>query len=116
MKLDHIQLAIPAGSENRCRAFWTGILGCEELAKPEALRARGGAWFAKEDAEIHLGVTPDFIPAQKAHPAFRVDRLDILAEALDAAGHPVRWDDKIKNRRRFFTEDPVGNRIEFMER
>ncbi|TMV35674.1 glyoxalase, partial [Thioclava sp. BHET1] len=26
----------------------------------------------------------------------------------------VRWDEAIAGRQRFFTEDPVGNRIEFM--
>ncbi|TMV82713.1 glyoxalase, partial [Thioclava sp. BHET1] len=44
-RLDHVQLAIPAGAETRCRAFWGDLLGLREIAKPERLRARGGVWF-----------------------------------------------------------------------
>ncbi len=60
--LDHIQLAIPAGGEQRARAFWTGLPGLAEIDKPEALL----------------------------------------------------WDDNIADRKRFFTEDPFGNRLEFL--
>ncbi len=114
-RIDHIQLAIPAGAEDACRTFWSGILGFEELEKPEALRTRGGAWFACNGVEVHLGVEAGFAPAKKAHPAFAVSGLDDLADALARAGHPVRWDEAIQNRRRFFTDDPAGNRIEFLE-
>ncbi len=115
MKIDHIQLAIPAGAESSCRAFWVGILGFKELEKPTMLQSRGGAWFRYDDTEIHLGVEQNFIPAKKAHPALLVTDLDSLADKIALAGHPVRWDEKIANRRRFFTDDPVGNRIEFIE-
>ncbi|MEE9428249.1 MAG: VOC family protein [Paracoccaceae bacterium] len=114
MKLDHLQLAIPAGSETKCREFWIGLLEFAELTKPPALAARGGAWFKKDNTEIHLGVESEFNPAKKAHPAFLVDQLDDLAKRLENAGYPIRWDDDIAGRRRFFTQDPVGNRIEFI--
>jgi len=115
MKLDHLQLAIPAGAEDKCRKFWGTILGFDEIAKPPALQARGGVWFAQGATEIHLGVDANFTPAKKAHPAFCVGDLDQLADRLASAGFPVIWDDQIKDRRRFFTQDPVGNRIEFIE-
>lgn len=114
MKLDHIQLAIPCGSEDPCRAFWCALLHFEELEKPEALKSRGGAWFSNGETEIHLGVEQDFKPAKKAHPAFVVPGIDDLASRLQSANHPVRWDNSIAGRRRFFTDDPVGNRIEFI--
>ena len=115
MRLDHIQLAIPAGAEDRCRAFWSGILGMAELEKPAALKLRGGCWFTLGEVEIHLGVEAPFAAARKAHPAFVVPKLDNMAQRLDRAGHKVRWDTAIGDRRRFFTEDPVGNRVEFFE-
>ncbi len=115
MKIDHIQLAIPAGAEDPCRAFWVGVLGFQELVKPTALQARGGAWFRYGETEIHLGVEREFTPAKKAHPALLVTDFEKLADKIALAGHPVHWDDKIANRRRFFTDDPVGNRIEFIE-
>lgn len=114
MKIDHIQLAILAKTEDTHRAFWVALLGFTELEKPDALKPRGGAWFASDDVEVHLGVDHDFTPAKKAHPAFRVAGLDVLADRLAKAGSPVRFDDAINGRRRFFTEDPAGNRIEFI--
>lgn len=67
-RLHHVQLAIPAGGEERCRAFWGGVLGMRELEKPPVLAARGGCWFRGGDLEVHLGVEQDFVPARKAHP------------------------------------------------
>ena len=59
----------------------------------------------------------DFAPAAKAHPGLLVDSeatLDTLAGALAAAGAAVEWDDRIPGRRRFFTSDPWGNRVELL--
>ncbi len=74
-------------------------------------------WFAVGNAELHVGSDEGFTPAGKAHPGLRVGsdaELDALAEALTAAGADVRWDDHIAGRRRFFTSDPWGNRIEVL--
>ena len=114
--LDHIQIAVPKGSEDTCRAFWHDVIGLDELEKPQALRARGGVWFALAGAELHLGVQTPFDPARKAHPGFRVTNIQGLAERLSAAGHITNWDDNIKGRLRFFSEDPFGNRLEFLEK
>ncbi len=112
--LDHVQLAIPPGSEARCRDFYLGILGMTELEKPAVLAARGGLWLRSGPVEIHLGVEADFRPARKAHPAIRIADLDALAVRLEAAGHEVTWDDLIAGTRRFFAYDPLGNRLEFI--
>ena len=114
MRVDHIQLAIPKGSEARCRPFWLA-LGFTEQDKPEALRSRGGLWLRCGAVDLHLGVDPIFTPATKAHPGLATATLDALATALTTLGAPVQWDSTIPTRRRFFTQDPVGNRIEFLE-
>ena len=44
--LDHVQVAAPPGCEADARRFYGGVLGLAEVAKPEALAARGGVWFA----------------------------------------------------------------------
>lgn len=44
-----------------------------------------------------------------------VDRLDDLAEHLEANGHPVSWNDDFPYFRRFYCEDPFGNRLEFLK-
>jgi catechol 2,3-dioxygenase-like lactoylglutathione lyase family enzyme len=113
--LHHVQLAIPPGGEEVAREFYRGVLGMAELAKPEALRARGGCWFRGGDWEIHLGVEPAFAPARKAHPGVLVDGLEALAARLVAAGHAVDWDPLFPGHRRFYTSDGHGNRLEFLE-
>jgi catechol 2,3-dioxygenase-like lactoylglutathione lyase family enzyme len=115
--LDHVQVAAPPGCEREARSFYGELLGLPELPKPEALRGGGGAWFAAGAQELHVGVADDFAPARKAHPGLRVDSdaaLDALAGALTTAGATVEWDDRIPGRRRFFTSDPWGNRLELL--
>jgi catechol 2,3-dioxygenase-like lactoylglutathione lyase family enzyme len=115
--LDHVQVAAPPGCEREARRFYGELLGLDELAKPEVLAARGGAWFACGVQQLHVGVVEDFAPARKAHPALRVSdvgELERLAERLEHAGVAVRWDDELPGARRFSTEDPWGNRVELL--
>jgi len=112
-----VQLAAPPGCEAEARRFFGGLLGLEELAKPEPLRSRGGVWFALGDGdELHVGVEEPFAPAGKAHPAFRLSAAELgeLAERLQAAGERVDWDDALPGVRRFYTADPWGNRLELL--
>ena len=112
----HVQIAIPAGSEDACRAFYVDALGMGEVGKPPVLAARGGLWVRADGLEIHLGVEPDFRPARKAHPGIRVDDLDGLAERLAKHGVDVDWDDDFPGHRRFYAFDNLGNRLEFLQR
>lgn len=114
-RLHHVQLAIPPGGENRCRAFWGGILGLDEVEKPPALAARGGCWFRGSGVEVHLGVEDDFAPARKAHPGILVGNLRELATSLEAGGVEVTWDGEFPDHDRFYAADPFGNRLEFLE-
>ena len=111
----HVQLAVPRGSEEQCRAFWGGLLGMQELAKPPVLAARGGCWFRGGALEVHLGVEEPFVPARKAHPGLLVEGLRELADRLAAGGHPVTWDDDFPGHDRCYAADPFGNRLEFLE-
>lgn len=114
MKLDHIQLAMPPKEEARARFFFGDILDMEEEAKPYPLSERGGCWFHKGSAIIHVGVEEPFSPQLKAHPAFVVSDLQSLAAELEKHGYDVLWDDALPERERFYTADPFGNRIEFI--
>lgn len=113
--LHHVQLAMPAGQETRAIGYYCDLLGCAQEAKPASLAHRGGVWFRNGAIRLHLGVETPFIPAKKAHPAFMVNDLDALAHSLCTAGHEVDWDDNLPGFRRFYSADPFGNRIEFMQ-
>ncbi len=114
--LDHVQLAAPAGCEAEARRYFGELLGLVEIEKPAPLRARGGVWFSIGSQQLHVGVAEPFAPARKAHPALRVahGELDALAERLSAAGAKVIWDESLPGERRFYSEDPWGNRIELL--
>ncbi len=116
MRLDHIQVAAPPGCEAAARAFYGDLLGLPEVEKPEPMRASGGAWFALGAQQLHVGVEDSFTPAEKAHPGLSVTEaeLEVLAARLEAAGAPVRWDDRLPGVRRFYTADPFGNRLEVL--
>jgi catechol 2,3-dioxygenase-like lactoylglutathione lyase family enzyme len=114
-RIDHVQLAAPKGCEAAAREFYGSMLGLAEIEKPPSLRARGGCWFQCGEQQIHIGVEPDFRPAKKAHPAFAVSDLGKLRETLLALAVKITDDDSILGTRRFFAEDPWGNRLEFLE-
>jgi len=113
--LDHIQIAAPPGCEEAAKEFFGAILGLREIEKPEALRSRGGCWFECGSQQLHVGVEQDFRPAKKAHPAFVAADLDELRRELLARGCKVVEDASIPEARRFFTDDPWGNRLEIVE-
>jgi predicted enzyme related to lactoylglutathione lyase len=110
--LDLVQLAAPPGCEESALSFFSGVLGLDEIEKPEALHGRGGVWFAAGPHQLHIGVEEAHSPARKAHPAFAARDLDALATRLEAAGAEVEWEDRLPGLRRFYTSDPWGNRIE----
>jgi catechol 2,3-dioxygenase-like lactoylglutathione lyase family enzyme len=114
-RIDHVQLAAPKGCEAAARDFFGSILGLREIEKPEALRGRGGCWFQCGEQQIHIGVESDFRAAKKAHPAFAVSDLAKMRESLEARGIKITDDDSLSGTRRFFAEDPWGNRLEFLE-
>ena len=113
--IDHVQVAAPRGCEAEARAFYAGLLGLEELPKPEPLRDRGGCWFGAGTAELHVGVEEPFAPARKAHPGFVVDDLPALAARLRAAGIEVTPDEAIPGVERAYVADPFGNRLELRQ-
>jgi hypothetical protein len=51
----------------------------------------------------------------RAHPGLLVHDLDGWASRLRGAGAPVLFDDDFPGMRRFYSEDPHGNRLEFLE-
>jgi catechol 2,3-dioxygenase-like lactoylglutathione lyase family enzyme len=110
--IDHVQLAIPVGSEDRAREFYVGVLGLTEVPKPPVMAERGGAWFESGATVVHVGADADFVPARKAHPALLVTGLEDFINRTRLA---ARWSDEIPGTVRCHIDDPFGNRIELVE-
>jgi catechol 2,3-dioxygenase-like lactoylglutathione lyase family enzyme len=113
--IDHVQVAAPPGCEGDARAFYGGLLGLQEVVKPVELAGRGGCWFRVGGQELHVGVDESFAPARKAHPGLVVADLDELRTRLAGAGIEVRDDVSLPGVRRFYADDPFGNRLEFRQ-
>jgi catechol 2,3-dioxygenase-like lactoylglutathione lyase family enzyme len=113
--IHHVLLACPPGSEAALREFYGRVLGLDEIEKPPGLAGRGGCWFRGQGIELHLGVEEDFRPARKAHPGLLVSDIDSWAVRLREAGYPVLFDDGFAGMRRFYSQDPHGNRLEFLQ-
>ncbi|WP_055495776.1 glyoxalase [Streptomyces sp. TP-A0356] len=115
--LDHVRLTAPEGCEPLLRTFYADLLGIQEVTGPPVLAVRSACWFTGEHggAQLHLGTETPFLPGTRTHPGLRVHDIDALADQLGTHRVPVVWDDQLLGHRRFFTLDPVGNRLEFLQ-
>jgi len=117
LSIDHVQIAMPVGEEEKARAFYINVLGFGEIPKPPELAKRGGAWFQSQNVQLHLGVEADFRAARKAHPAFIVSDLDALIAKVQDAGYETDTSQPpLDGYKRAHVFDPFGNRIELMEK
>ena len=117
LSIDHVQLTMPVGEEEKARAFFINILGFHEIPKPAELAKRGGAWFESENVQLHIGVEADFRPARKAHPAFIVDDLEALIATAQNTGYETdTTQPPLDGYKRAHVFDPFGNRIELMQK
>jgi len=110
-------MAAPPGAEPAAREFYGAVLGLAELPKPAPLAARGGAWFACGELQLHIGIETDFRPAKKAHIALRLTdlaALKALRARIEAHGIATRDGETVPGVVRFYADDPWGNRLEFV--
>ena len=115
--VDHVQIAVPPALENAALRFYAGVLGLVRIDKPEGAGESRGAWFAAGNVQFHVGIQlQDFAPARKAHVGFVVEDLGRVRAALESDGWPVKDGGTIPGFVRLFSEDPAGNRLEFLQR
>jgi catechol 2,3-dioxygenase-like lactoylglutathione lyase family enzyme len=112
----HAQVSIPVGAEDEARAFYCGILGMNEVPKPESLAGRGGFWLELGSFQIHFGAE-DGIDRErsKAHLAYLVSDLESWRVSLAEAGCKIVDGIPIPGYIRFEFRDPFGNRVEFLQ-
>lgn len=114
-RLDHVQVCIPRGAETQAREFYGGLLGLEEIEKPEAVRKNGGMWYSVADVQLHVGVEDSVAPS-KRHPAFEVENVEGVRVFLEQSGVRTKDEESIPGMLRFSFFDPFGNRIELLEK
>jgi catechol 2,3-dioxygenase-like lactoylglutathione lyase family enzyme len=114
ISIDHVQLAMPPGEEQRARDFYEGLLKMREVPKPAELAKLGGCWFESGSVQLHLGVENDFRPAKKAHPALLCRDYAGLLQRLRDAGIELNEPRDIPGVSRCHVHDPFGNRLELI--
>lgn len=114
-RLNHIQMCIPHGQEDRGRDFYCGILGLLEIDKPDNMKANGGFWLEVADLQIHIS-TENMNSVSKRHPAFEVDDLNAVKTYLKDSAVRVFDQQNVDDFERFSLYDYWDNRIELMQR
>ncbi|MER1954883.1 MAG: hypothetical protein ABS913_09225 [Desemzia incerta] len=113
--LDHIQITAPLGTEKETRHFFTEILGCQEIEKPESLSHFESLWFDTGKHVLHVGLDKDFHAEKRGHPAFEIANLVGLMDRLTEYNIPFEEDYNLPGARRFYTYAFFGHRMEFLE-
>lgn len=114
--IHHVQITIPAGEEDRGRAFYCDILGLPEIEKPDALKDRGGFWLEAGGHQVHVGIEgPVDRLATRAHLAYEVDDLSRWRRRLTDNGIAILEGVTIPGFDRFEFRDPFGNRVEMIQ-
>jgi catechol 2,3-dioxygenase-like lactoylglutathione lyase family enzyme len=115
-RFDHVQVCIPRGTEDRAREFYGGLLGLEEIEKPEVLKKNGGMWYSVADVQLHVGAE-DVVAPSKRHPAFEVEDVGGVRAYLEQNNVRTKNEPDIPGvAHRFSFFDPFGNRIELIEK
>ena len=118
-RFDHVQVTVPRGAEEAAKRFYGDLLGLREIAKPDALRGRGGAWYDAHGAELHLSIEDlpvDAAMLSKRHVCLVVADLAAARAAFEAAQVAIVPDDRpLPGWRRFYVRDPGGNRVEIAQ-
>ena len=114
-RLDHVQVCIPRDAEAQARAFYGGLLGLEEIEKPEVLKKNGGLWYKIADIQLHVGAE-DAVAPSKRHPAFEVEQVAEVRAYLEQSGVRTKDEPQLSGVERFSFFDPFGNRIELLQK
>lgn len=114
VRLQHVSIPRPPGSEDLTRAFYGDLLGFPEIPAPNSIQAAEVIWFKLgEDAELHCFREEPLGDASNRHFCLVVEDVASIRQKLNAAGYEPYDVEAIPGRPRFFCRDPFGNIIEF---
>ncbi len=114
LSLEHVSVTSPEELEEEVVSWYRDCLNLQEMDKPQGTRSKG-AWFAIGEQQVHVTID-EHNPPKIAHFGLVVDDFDALVERLRGAGCHIEQASPIPGRRRFYTRDPAGNRIEIIGR
>lgn len=111
LAIDHVQLGFATGQESLVRYFYGHLLGLDEVhGAGNALR------FSAGPQRIDLLPIEDWQAGPPpAHVAFTVHNLAGLRAKLKDAGFAPDESRPLPGHLRFYTADPAGNTLEFLE-
>ncbi|MFP5298414.1 MAG: VOC family protein [Actinomycetota bacterium] len=110
--LDHVAITAPEELESEVVDWYERVLGLPRITKPDGTRIKG-AWFSAGDVEVHVTID-EHNPPKIAHYALVVTDPQAAIDRLRDAGCHIEQASSIPGRKRFYTRDPAGNRIEIV--
>ena len=110
--LEHVSVTTPEELLDEVLEWYEECLGLERIEKLEGTRVAGG-WFRAGKGQIHITLD-EHNPPKKAHFAIVVDDVGEIVERLRSAGNHIEQASKLPGRKRFYTRDPAGNRLEII--
>ena len=117
VRLHHVNIVVKPGQTRLVLDFYTGVLGLTPAQKPADGTSPGGAWFDIDDhTQMHISERADAVMHEDMHFALVLDDFDGVLARISDAGAEWRAQPDLFGGRRGSTRDPVGNRIELLER
>ncbi|HVS68102.1 MAG TPA: VOC family protein [Mycobacteriales bacterium] len=117
VRLHHVNIVVKPGQTRLVFDFYTGVLGLTLTQKPTDGTSPGGAWFdIDEHTQLHISERADAVMHEDMHFGLVLDDFDAVLERIAVAGAEWREQPDLFGGRRGSTRDPVGNRIELLER
>jgi catechol 2,3-dioxygenase-like lactoylglutathione lyase family enzyme len=118
LRLQHVSVPIPVGSQETARQFYGGLLGLAEKRPPKSLADMNLIWYevSAVEGELELHLFPDTeltTDPYAAHFCLNVSDLEEKRRAFEQVGLTIVDAPSIPSRPRFFIQDPFNNRIEF---
>jgi catechol 2,3-dioxygenase-like lactoylglutathione lyase family enzyme len=110
--VNHVTVTAPEDLEQETVEWYDSCLGLERIEKPEGTQDRGG-WFKAGEQEVHVSID-QHNPHHAAHFAVLVTDFEGIVDRLRKANCHIEQARPIPGRKRCFTRDPAGNRIELM--
>ncbi|MFN2389803.1 MAG: VOC family protein [Actinomycetota bacterium] len=111
--VDHVMVTTPEELEDDVVEWYERGLGLQRIPKPDGTRPGAGAWFRVGDQEVHVSIE-DHNPDRTAHFGLVVDDFGAIVQRIRELGCHIEQAPTIPGRKRCFTHDPAGNRVEIL--